>query len=77
MQPELKTVNPIFMKYNSTKQELLYGHNAHGLTPSSTNYQQYYQASAYYWVKGIGIIKRELVTATSVHSWTLIRKGKR
>lgn len=71
-------VSPLSLTIEGTNYpEVIRFSGNNGLTPSSPNYQQYYQASAYYWVKGIGIIKRELITATSVRSWTLVKKGKR
>lgn len=37
--------------------------------------KDYYRKTTYYWVKAIGIIKREIVTHTSIKTSFLVRKG--
>lgn len=49
--------------------------NNNGYTPSISGYSQFYLATIYYWAKGIGIIKRSLITASSTKTWTLVRNG--
>lgn len=44
---------------------------SNSLDPSWSNYRK----STYYWVKGIGIIKREIQTFNSIKTETLVRNG--
>jgi hypothetical protein len=46
--------------------------STNGLQPSDANFLQ----TTYYWVKGIGIIKKETRTANSVKTYLLLRYGQ-